>query len=76
MTASGKGVTVLGEDKKIQILGSLQTSELAIHKNEISVKFDDRFFHRSNTLFQNAPLTKMPVLYLFRFKVTEWRENL
>jgi hypothetical protein len=76
MTASGKGVTVLGEDKKIQMLGSLQTSELDLQENEISIKFDERFFHDSDALFQNAPLTKLPVLFLFRFKITGWRENL
>jgi hypothetical protein len=76
MTASGKGVTVLGEDKEIQILGSLQTSELDLSENEISIKFDNRFFHESIDFFQNAPLTKQPVLFLFCFKITEWRENL
>jgi hypothetical protein len=76
MTASGKGVTVLGEDKKIQMLGSLQTSELTLNENEISVKFDNRVFHKNDDFFQDAPLTKQPVLYLFCFKITEWRENL
>jgi len=76
MTASGKGVTVLGEDKEIQILGSLQTSELALHENEISIKFDNRFFHKNDDFFQDAPLTNQPVLYLFCFKIKEWRENL
>lgn len=76
MTASGKGVTVVGKDKKVQMLGSLQTSELDLQENEISIKFDDRFFHDSDAFFQNAPLTKLPVLYLFCFKITEWRENL
>jgi hypothetical protein len=75
-TASGRGVTVLGEDKKIQILGSLQTSELALNQNEISIKFDDRYFQTSDSFFQNAPLSKLPVLFLFLFKITEWREKL
>jgi hypothetical protein len=76
MTASGKGVTVCGEDKEIQLLGSLQTSEMSLSENEFSIKFDDRFFHERSDFFQNAPLTEQPVLFLFRFKVTEWRENL
>lgn len=76
ISASGKGVTVLGEDKKIQIMGSLQTSDLAINQNEISIKFDERIFHKSDDLFQDAPHTNLPVLYLFRFRVTEWREIL
>jgi hypothetical protein len=76
MTASGKGAIVCGEDKEIQLLGSLQTSELSLGENEISIKFDNRYFHKTNDFFQNAPLTEQPVLYLFRFKITEWRENL
>lgn len=76
MTASGNGVSVVGKEKNVQILGSLQTSELDLQENEISIKFDERFFHDSDALFQNAPLTKLPVLFLFRFKITGWRENL
>ncbi len=76
MTASGKGVTVCGEDKEIKLLGSLQTSALSLGENEISMKFDNRYFHKTNDFFQNAPLTEQPVLFLFRFKVKEWRENL
>jgi hypothetical protein len=75
MTASGKGISVVGDDKRIQILGSLQTAGLDLNENEISIKFDDRFFYEGDAFFQNAPLTERPVLYLFRFKITEWREN-
>lgn len=76
LTASGKGVAVSGEGKNIQILGSLQTAGLELNENEISIKFDDRYFQKDDNLFQNAPLTNRPILYLFYFKITEWRENL
>jgi hypothetical protein len=76
ITASGDGITVLGEDKEIQILGSLQTSELALHENEINLKVDDRVYQKNGDFFQDAPLTELPVLHVFRFKVTEWREHL
>jgi hypothetical protein len=75
ISASGNGVTVSGEDKKVQLLGSLQTSELALNENELSIKFDERFFRKGDGYFQNAPLSKQPVLYLFRFNITEWRDN-
>jgi len=75
ISASGNGVTVSGEDKKVQLLGSLQTSELALNENELSIKFDERFFQKDGGYFQNAPLSKQPVLYLFRFNITEWRDK-
>jgi hypothetical protein len=76
ITASERGVTVRGEDKKVQVLGSLQTSDLVLNGNEFSIKFDDRFFRRIGDMFQNVPLTEQPVLYISRFRVMEWRENL
>ena len=75
LSASGQGVAVSGEDKKIHLLGSLQTSELSLNGNEISVKFDERFFEKGSGYFQNAPLSEHPLLYLFRFKLTEWRND-
>lgn len=76
MTASGEGFTVMGDDKEIQLLGSLQTSNMALNGNEISIMFDNRFFYREDNIFQNGPLTEKPVLYITGFKITEWRENL
>lgn len=76
MTASGEGFTVMGNDKEIQLLGSLQASNVALNGNEISIKFDNRFLYREDNIFQNGPLTEKPVLYITGFKITEWRENL
>jgi hypothetical protein len=75
MTASNKGVTVLGEGREVQLLGSLQASELALNGNEISIKFDDRFFRKSDDIFQYVPLTEQPVLHIACFRIKEWREN-
>jgi len=76
MTASGDGFTVLGQDKEVQLLGSIQASELALNENEISIKFDVRFFRSSENIFENMPLTEKPVLYISYFRTTDWRENL
>ena len=76
MTAAGGGISVNGEDKEVQLLGSLQTSGLALNGNEIGIKFDDRFFRFRGDMFQNGPFTAKPVLYISGFKITEWRENL
>ena len=76
MTASGDGVTVLGQNKEVQLFGSIQASELALNENEINIKFDDRFCLPSDNIFDNVPLTENPVLYISYFKTTVWRENL
>ena len=76
MTASGDGVTVLGQDKEVQLLGSIQASELVLNENEISIKFDSRLFPSNENTFENMPLTEKPVLYISYFRITDWRENL
>lgn len=75
MSASGQGIVVAGENKNIQVLGSLQTKDLALNGNRISLKFDDRFFEEEEVMFQNAARTEKPVLFLSSFTVKEWREN-
>lgn len=75
LTASDKGINVLGEGKKVQVLGSLQTSDLVLHDNEISVKFDERFL-KPGDLLPHSPRTRNPVLFISCFKITGWKENL
>jgi hypothetical protein len=75
LTASGEGIAVHGKDKEIQLLGSVQTSELSLNGNEISIKFDERSFHSSADLFENVPRTEKPVLNIFFFRILNWREN-
>jgi hypothetical protein len=75
MSASGKGILVKGENKEVQVLGSLQTKDLSLNGNRISLKFDDRFFDEMEDVFQNAARTEKPVLFLSSFIVKEWREN-
>ena len=76
MTASGDGVTVLGQDKEVQLLGSIQASELVLNENEISIKFDSRLFPSNENTYENLPLTEKPVLYISYFRIIDWRENL
>jgi hypothetical protein len=75
LSASGMGIEVQGENRNVQVFGSLQASELTLNGNEINIRFDDRFFHEFGDNFQNAPLTEKPVLYICRFKIMEWRED-
>lgn len=76
MTASGNGITVIGQDKEVQVYGSIQTSELALNENEISVKFDDRLVHSMSEFSENIPLSQKPLLYIAFFRIMDWRENL
>jgi len=74
LTASDKGITVMGEGKEIQVLGSLQASDVILNDNEIRLKFDERFL-RSDGLLQNSPRARNPVLFISSFKITGWREK-
>lgn len=74
LTASEKGINVLGEGKKVQVLGSLQATGFVLNDNEINVKFDERFLDQ-RSLLQHAPQTRNPVLFISSFKITGWREN-
>jgi hypothetical protein len=73
LIASGKGLTAEGKGKTIHILGSLQTSDLTIQKNNLKITFDQRLVEEE-VLLQNAPKTKKPILYLASFKAMEWKE--
>jgi hypothetical protein len=74
LTASGKGISALGEGKDIQILGSLQASDLSLSENTISIKYDERF-SKAGELLEHSPRTESPVLYLSSFKIIGWKEN-
>ncbi len=74
LTATDKGINVLGEGKEIQVLGSIQASDFVLNNNEISVKFDERFL-KAGDLLQYSPRAKNPVLFISSFKITGWREN-
>ena len=74
LIASGKGIGVLGKGKDIQILGSLQASDLSLSENTISIKYDERF-SKAGDLLKHSPRTESPVLYLASFKIIGWREN-
>jgi hypothetical protein len=76
ITASGEGIAVHGKDKEIQVLGSVQTSELSLNENDIDIKFDERYFHSSVDMFENVPRTEKPVLNIFFFRILDWRENI
>ncbi len=72
LIASGQGLSIQGENKVVNIEGSLQTSALSLDKNELKIIFDDRLFNYEQ--LQDAPRTKRPVLYLASFQPLTWKE--
>jgi hypothetical protein len=75
LTASGRQISVQGENKKIQVLGSVHAAGFDLQENTVKIKFDERFLFMDDQL-QNAPKTKNPVLYAAHFKTTTWKEDL
>ena len=73
LIASGKGLTVEGREKNVHIMGSLQTSDLSTQNNSLNITFDQRLME-DDSLLQNAPKTKKPVIYLASFRAKEWKE--
>ena len=75
LTASGKGFSVEGENKKVNIIGSLHASDLNSNNNTLQVAFDERFLEIEN-LLQNSPKSSKPVLNLSSLQIIEWKETL
>jgi len=74
LTASNKGISIEGENKTVNIFGSIQTKDYIGSGNNLKLLFDERFLGDEDTL-QNAPRTVNPILSLTLFKLIEWRDN-
>jgi len=74
LTASGKGVSLEGPGKTVNILGSLQTSELDSNGKHLKITSDQRL-QEDPRLMLDAPKTQKPVIYLLSFDPLEWRES-
>ena len=72
--ASGKGISLEGAGKTINVLGSLQMTDLAANGKNLKITFDDRPLEEPH-LLADAPKTQKPVLYLASFFPLEWRES-
>ncbi len=74
LTASGKGVSLEGPGKTVNILGSVQATELESNGKHLKIAFDERL-QEEPQLVIDAPKTQKPVLYLASFYPLEWRES-
>jgi hypothetical protein len=73
LAARGTGFGILGEEKKVQILGALQASGYESGGNELRLTALPPGTGRE-MLFLPAPLTARPVLSLSQFKALDWKE--
>jgi hypothetical protein len=74
LTASGKGISVEGTNKTVNLLGSLQTKEYNSNGNTLKLTPDQRFFADATRL-ENAPKSAKPILHIASFRAMEWKEG-
>ncbi len=74
LTASGDGFSIEGEDKTVQLLGGLQTTNYTSNGNTLKVKRDERFISE-NDLLVNTPKTSQPVLTISSLNIRDWNEK-
>ncbi|MFW6140887.1 MAG: hypothetical protein ACOC5S_05995 [Acidobacteriota bacterium] len=74
LTTSTGGLSVKGQDKTVNLLGSIHASQYSTNQNQLNVYTDPRFPTEEN-LWLHSPKTKLPVLYIAEFKFKEWKEN-
>jgi len=74
LTASGKGISLEGESKTVNLLGSIQTTDYNSNGNTLKITFDDGFI-LDQTRLENAPKSAKPILYVASYGAVEWRES-
>jgi len=63
LTASGKGFSIGGKGKNINLFGSLQASDIISNSNKTKIMKDNRFLLNQD-LLHNSPLSTKPILQL------------
>jgi len=72
LTAAAGGFRVEGEDRTVELLGSLQTGDYAGNGNRLVLYRDDRA--ADGRLPGNSPLTSGPQLAFYALRVLAWQE--
>jgi len=68
----GQGFRILGENKVVNLAGSLQTTDYISMGNRLEIIFQNP--SEIMDAAPNAPLSRLPVLFLSSFETLEWRE--
>lgn len=71
LTASGKGFSIKGNGKNVNLFGSLQANDFSSNLNKMKIMVDDRFLINQD-LLQNSPLSTKPILHLQSYYPREW----
>lgn len=74
LTASGRGISVEGENRTVNLFGSLQTKDYTSNGNTLKLTFDGNPLN-DETQLENAPQAAKPILHLASFMVMEWMEG-
>jgi hypothetical protein len=73
LTARGGGLTICGEGKEVEVLGSLQVSDYSSRENKITISFDPRLT-AANGRHENSARTSAPIVFLASFRILGWKE--
>ncbi|MCP2605135.1 hypothetical protein NLC29_03160 [Candidatus Aminicenantes bacterium AH-873-B07] len=73
LVAKESGFTVNGENKKIQIFGSIQSSSISLNENKLEIIYDKRFKNQKLSEI-DYPLTVFPVILISDLKVLYWED--
>jgi len=74
LTSTKKGISLEGENKTINLFGSIQTSEYNSNGNKLRFSFDDGFLS-DETRLEYTPKSAKPILYIASYGAIEWQEN-
>lgn len=72
LTAAKEGISLLGQNRSVDLIGSLHFPEYYSNGNELQLYLDSRIFDEPG-LLNNAPRTQYPVLVYTSWKVRSWR---
>ena len=73
LIAKGSGIEVNGENKKVQIFGSIQATNINPGKNKLKIIYDGRFKNKeiSET---DYPLTISPLIFFSDLRLLYWKD--
>ena len=74
LTASGKGISVEGNNKTVNLLGSIQTTDYNSNGNTLKITIDE-WLTSDETHLENAPKSAKPILYVTSFRAMAWQEG-
>jgi hypothetical protein len=74
LTASGEGFSIEGENRTVQLLGSLQTSDYTSNGNTLKAKWDNRFIY-SEGLLDHSPRSTRPLLSILSLQALAWNDE-